>query len=79
MKLFVDPIELDLSVRTKLEALAREAHYRHEQGEFGKDRGSTARMVNWIRSEMLGRHCIRWKSARKMNPSCTFDGLAYRW
>lgn len=76
LNLFVDPVELDRSVRTKLDALAREAHYRHEQGEFGKDRGSAARMVNWIRSEMRLRHGIRWKSAREMNPSSTFDGLA---
>jgi len=73
LSLFVDPTELDQTVREKLAELQHEATQLREQGKFGYGMGSGGRLLVWVKGELLKRHGIAWRTPWEMNPDCAFD------
>ncbi|MES2039827.1 MAG: hypothetical protein V4495_18575 [Pseudomonadota bacterium] len=71
--LFIDPIELNPTVRPLIMQLRAEADVLRGQGKFGRGMGSGGRLLGWIKDQLFQRHGIVWRTNREMNPECAFD------
>ena len=68
-----DPIEFRADVIQVFAAVEAEAKSMKEAGAFGRERGLSHRVREWMKQILKERYAIDWRSPQEMNPNVAID------